>query len=269
MTESKLITKIVYLSLCSLGILRNPIHAIIYSIILTTVMTFSVAGSIVGFFTTTGTANTLESVSALSPQLATLLIYVDIFSSRKLIKALLRKIKGDEEYAENVIERSDVLVKKKLIWFFIVLALLSTCFIVPPLFISFYDATITDKFSFAIPFWYSCGDRPINVVLKSVCVNVDSKTKLLLANVIMCASLVIMFMVHCSVFNVYRVIVAELTVHLHYLEAKVMTFIDNDEDFACRLISRKKIIYSQMVKRNQKVYDDFVKLIKYQQFIRR
>lgn len=264
MSEPKVITKIVRLSLYSLGILKNQQLETAYSITTTIAMTLSILGSVIGFLTCHETAERLEALSAISPQVATLLIFINLFTSRSNLLALLHKIKENEEHTDDVINATEVIIKKKLIRFLILLCVLSICFATPTVFASFHEDKITQKNSFAIPFWYSCGNRDINSVLMSLCWDVNSKKELFLANMLLGAVLGYLYLINCATFSLYSVIVGELMMHAECLRNKVNVFISNTDDLDFLSYSGNR-----RIQRDRRMYEEFVKIIKYQQFIRR
>lgn len=269
MSKSTFISKIIHISLSSLGILQNQQSAITYAVFVSAAISFCIFGTAVGFFTGTEVVTKLETLVTFAPQVTTFINYLNIFSSRKKLLALLQKIKGNEERANVIINRTNVIVKRRLINFLLLLVLLSAGISLPNLILSFCHTTITDKNSFAVPFWFSCGDGKSNGIWRFVCWNVNSKRELLLANTIASVILGIMFVINCSTFSLYSVIVNELRTHVEQLKIEMTAFTNNYDKVVSDVSKKRGCIRDHVAQVDKKDNQNFQKVIKYQQFIRR
>lgn len=273
-SKYKFVRTSIYISLRVLGMFEIPDYQIKYAIGLLCFTTFLTIGCIVGFLSCHGVGNKLTTFSATSAMIAMNLIFVDIFAKRGNVIKLLANLKESKKYRNYILCYANITMKRRIIWYIVAMMLLALISILPVIYDYLQGSSISDKYSLLIPFWYSCGDNyhTKSFISKIGCFRVQTKIALLISNAVQGCLATIMYLIPCSTIIIYSVLVNELLAHVHMFKSSVRSLNASMNQFDTE--SRKWDFSTLRTTLNkhqheQYVWEQFIQIIKYQQFIKR
>ncbi|KAL6998583.1 hypothetical protein U1Q18_051151 [Sarracenia purpurea var. burkii] len=225
-------------------------------------------GSTVGFLNNKNPADKLEALCSVQPQLNCIAIFIVLKLSSSKILNVLAKLEGkQQDNIDNVRSQSDVFVKKKLIWCFIVIGVQGVGFTLSSIFSTILTNGISDQYSLVIPFWFSCGYHNSTEIFQYVCWKTTTKRELFWKNVVQVMTSGSVIIIFLTTFALYGVMVGELVTHFEKIKEKVNDFVKEanviDEIYrkSKSTTKRKLEIYEE------KLYHKFLQIIQYQRFL--
>lgn len=260
----------IYISFHALGIFKNPSYGTVYIIMLLCCKIFAVIGGVIGFFACRGMAQKIEIFAILFPQIIAIGICIDVYTKRESLQKLLITLK-ENEFRTHVLQYVDTILKNKLIWYNIAMMVLITIGLTPPvIYYIFQGGPISDKKSFVMPYWYSCGDN--NSTTTSLCFRVRSYGLLLLSNAFQLTIGTFYCGCGCCASIIYSILFNLLLAHGKVLKYAIHDLKETMDEFhqyskKCKSNTLKtRFIMSQY---ERTINDQFILIIKNQQFIRR
>ena len=261
------VNSIARILLMSVKIFENRLYCVVYSIILMSCGIISIFGSIIGFYNNTEISEKIVAFVCVTAQLNGILLYIAVLIYRKRLLELFDELKKKRKNIDEILNRTEVFIKNKLIWFFATVIISGMIFIAPALIVTIFQDEFGDKNSILIPFWYSCGGRNSNGIL---CWNVPSATRITVhgINIYVASSLSIHMFAYLLSFTLYGLVAGDLDMHMEIIRRKVDRFnklaeeseVDEDSCFAYD---------GRFVEIEETLYREFLHIIKYQKFVYR
>lgn len=269
----KLIQRSVYYSLNIFGIFDNFKYTSQYVIGCTCFLIIFITGSTVGIIKCPGISDKLLVLSITTSQISALCIYLDVFSKKKKLMALLTKMKTYGAPPAYILSKAEIIMRKELLKYILGMAASALSSTVPSTLDSLQDKPITSKYSLIVPYWFSCDDyNRTNVLLRTFfCIRVQTRIQLLLNNSLQASMGLSMYMIACAGVILYSVIVYELLVHVDIFKSMVRNLSDimNQYNEKKGKWAGRTYHLKANASYERTINDEFVAVIKYQQFLKR
>lgn len=272
-SQSKMFRFFMSVSLHLQGVAKNTKYSITYLIVVSCYMIFHSIGFVIGIQACNGAVEKIEVLSLFIPQINIYLAFLCMFNSKKLLVRLLKRIESNE-FGDYVISQTDITITTKIIqWIMLMIAgpifvaILSIIYVLLP------HVPISDRNSLMMPYWFSCRNENSKKegFLTSLCYSVNTKSELMVLNTILFLACTSFIIYYASLYFVYILLIVELIKLMEIFKIKLSRLIANMN--SCRKVKVKdRDSYRNKKKIEQfniLVREEFVDIVKYQQFLQR
>lgn len=249
------------------GVLKSQKNSVIVSSFYTICLIYCSFGAFIGFLTADRISNKLLAFTAFLLIFNAMILYNILFWSRHELQNLLGFLKGDGIDVLDVIEQTGEFINNRIILLLTMYFLMAICFAAQTIALSLSHEVLR-----IIPLWYSCGNMNESPKFSRIfCWQTDTEMERFYYNTLQVMLTGVLFMVYSYGVFFCCIIMAELYIHTNCFKQEVTTLIEYNKLYAvqCRNTdknSSKKIPKGEYEK---EVHYQFVKLIRYQLFLRR
>lgn len=251
-----------------LGTFKSDSISIVYRTIYISFTIFSLIGSTIGFVNTNDAQSKLKAFGVFYTSFMLNCVDITLMLSRKKIQNLIHLLEENVglHCETDIINRTAQFVNKKLFIFICFHAIAGSSFYLPPL-INSLTTPITESIETQkiITYWFTCGQT------ETPCLNFKSKEELLGVNMLMGMMAALQHFGFFSGTMLYCVVMAEFCIHLDTFRSKVVALSEYSNRFCYNLdkSSRNdKRSRNLLIQYRNNAKNDFMDIVKYQQFIR-